>query len=248
MEKEIKFSRGVSASPIVTDLIKGSLIKRREEEINQMSAKEKRDNAFSVVTPKIPKTKKEVENSIDDFISDLTQSGEVDELLELLGYYDGEETTIYKALHKRIKDKDVDKAPDKVKKIVKEELMKLSKEQLYELDIFGFVITEEDVERNKEFYIKYGADDACFYLSFYTVAILTGFSDPIEYSGRQMFDIHNSEKRKVDPEAFIDRASYYVNKYPVEAKACHRGHAMLLSKFKESVVKETVNKILTNEL
>ena len=147
--------------------IEESIKAKRRADLEAMSQEEKIDNHYTAILPEIPKTKKGIEKAIDVFINDFTpDTDNGEELLENLGFYDlGAEleardwTKRAKYLRERIKFKEegdtitILSSTKEVVDVVREYLQILPTEELYNLWVFGIVVTEEDANRNRETFI-----------------------------------------------------------------------------------------------
>ena len=152
----------------VRDIIAESIRVRKTAEIKAMSLEEMKANHITAILPEIPKTKKGIDKSIEDFIKEMRpdkDNGE--ELLEFLGFYDfgdkteeGDRNKRAKHLRDRIKFK-VEAGEDitilsstkEVIDVAREYLQSLPTEELYSLSVFGIVVTEEQANKYIETYI-----------------------------------------------------------------------------------------------
>jgi len=160
--------------------IEESLRAKRIAELEAMSQEDKRAEHFTAILPEIPKTKKGIDKAIDVFINDFDPDKDnVEELLYFLGFYDlgedieeGDWTTRAKYLRERIKyieegdNLTILSSPKEVVDVVREYLQSAPTEELYNLWVFGIVVTEEDANKNKERFIdraKYFDVNKLFY-------------------------------------------------------------------------------------
>lgn len=147
--------------------IEDSIKAKRRADLEAMSQEDKIDNHYTAILPEIPKTKKGIDKAIDVFINDHTpETDNGEELLEYLGFYDigegideGDWTIRAMYLRERIKFKEegdtitILSSTKEVVNVVREYLQSLPTEELYNLSVFGIVVTEEEANKNRENFI-----------------------------------------------------------------------------------------------
>ena len=275
IEFKPKFSNRATKLQALREVITASIKDKLQAELNAMSLEEKLDNHYLPITPEIPKTKKGIEKALDEFINDYTPlEDKGEELLSCLGFYDNEpphnETPLYKSLHAKIKSKvngdelDILTEPKKVIEIVRALLIELPVKELYDLYVFGIVVTEEDVKRNIEWYFDkadfYYQSKLLFYAvgSFGKIAFKEGFQpeDAITYSAQKECEIHkqsvdgirSDKTEEGELNEWRERVIEAIEKYPNETQAYCRGYVMLSHNYSERAILSTVKSILKNEL
>ncbi len=274
MEIEIKpvISSIDSKQKKLDELIKSSIESKLLAGVEATSQEEKLENHYLPIEPEIPKAKKDIDKAIDEFINDFQNKEDRGaELLEYLNYWDNEppynESKHYKLLHSELSlDKvEADKysykeVEDKVRVVLKQ----LSPEELYNLYIFGVVVTKEDAKRNLTFWIEVNRDrmaDNLFYYAlqnFYNIMAQKNTEDAISFSAKKNYEriknlYHSEEDITPEEEAkkieeYKERVTKVINDYPKETEAYCRGFIMIRNNFSERAIVETAKKILKDEL
>lgn len=276
METEIKPVIGSlkDKAKRLQELIKSSIESKLLAGVEATSQEEKLENHYLPIEPEIPKVKKDIDKAIDTFINDFQNKEDRGaELLGYLNYWDNEppynERKHYKLLHSELSlDKvDADKynykeVEDKVRVVLKQ----LSPEELYNLYIFGVVVTPEDAKRNLTWWIEANRDNVDYYLFLYAVGNWKIImlkeewkpEDAISYSAIENHKLHrkylySDEKLTPEEEAkkieeYKERVTKAVRDYPKEAEAYFRGWTMLKNNYSERAILETAKKILKDEL
>lgn len=249
--------------------IEESIKAKRRADLEAMSQEDKIYNHYAAILPEIPKTKKGIDKAIDVFINDFTPDTDSGEnLLEYLGFYEfgegieeGDCTIRAKYLRERIKFKEegdtitILSSTKEVVDIVRELLQSLPTEELYNLSIFGIVVTEEEANKNKEYFIdqvKY------FYMyKLYSYAIEkynskhTDTEDDILFkAGEREFKISKYHFSNTTEEENLEQYKKLIIKaitdYPEEATAYCRAFKMIRSNYSERAILSTIDKILSN--
>ena len=249
--------------------IEESIKAKRRADLEAMSQEDKIYNHYTAILPEIPKTKKGIDKAIDVFIKDFTPDNDNgDELLGSLGFYDigedieeGDWTKRAKYLRERIKFKEegdtitILSSTKEVVDVVREYLQSLPTEELYNLSIFGIVVTEEEANKNKEYFIdqvKY------FYMyKLYSYAIEkynskhTDTEDDILFkAGEREFKISKYHFSNTTEEENLEQYKKLIIKaitdYPEEATAYCRAFKMIRSNYSERAILSTIDKILSN--
>lgn len=217
------------------DLIENSLKSKAIAELEAMSEQDKIDCHFLPFTPEIPKTKKNIEKAIDEFINDFNpEKDNSEELLEYLKL-----TNI--------------KPSKKAKDEVKDYLLSLSTQELYEFNVFGIVVTEEEAKNNislqidhKPFFVfwrlyNYVNNELDIYLKEEDILYKTAIDNLKTY---KIGNYENPTKEDIDSE--IERINNVLMEYHLEYKALKRGLFMIRNNYSDSKVINTVNDILKN--
>jgi hypothetical protein len=273
IEFKPKFSNFKSKLKALRDIITGSIKDKLQDELNAMSQEELVDNHYLPITPDIPKTKKGIEKALDEFISSFTPlEDKGEELLSYLGYYDNEppynETPLYKKLHKEIKSKvngnelDILTEPKKVIEIVRALLLDLPVIELYELNVFGVVVTENEAKSNRELFLDKAdwiyQSKLLFYAKGSFLVIMAKQElkpkDAITYSAQKECEIHkqasdgyrSGKTGEEELNEWREIVKKVIDKYPNEAQAYCRGYVMAYNNYSERAILSTVNKILSN--
>lgn len=249
--------------------IEESIKAKRRADLEAMSQEEKIDNHYTAILPEIPKTKKGIEKAIDVFINDFTpDTDNGEELLENLGFYDlGAEleardwTKRAKYLRERIKFKEegdtitILSSTKEVVDVVREYLQILPTEELYNLWVFGIVVTEEDANRNRETFIdqaKYWYSHKLF--SYATEKYNSKHTDAEEdilfKAGEREFKISKYHFLDTTEEENLEQYKKLIIKaitdYPEEATAYCRAFKMIQGNYSERAILSTIDKILSN--
>ena len=253
--------------------IEESIKAKRRADLEAMSLEDLRDNDYTAILPEIPKTKKGIDKAIEDFIKRMEpykDNGE--ELLGFLGFYDlGEEigegnwTKVAKYLRERIKFKEegdtitILSSTKEVVDIVREYLQSLPTEELYNLWIFGTIVTEEEANRNKENFIDqakywYMHKLLCYAQEKYKRSVNDTEEDVLLKAGeidykaeKEIFYL--TYKGKTEQEAINEhkeRIIKAITDYPEEATAYYRGIKMIRNNYSERAILSTIDKILSN--
>lgn len=276
METEIKPVIGSlkGKAKRLQELIRSSIESKLLAEVEDMSQEEKLKNHYLPIEPEIPKAKRDIDKAIDTFINDFQNKEDRGaELLEYLNYWDNEppynESKHYKLLHRELSLEKVEdskytykEVEDKVRVVLKQ----LSPEELYNLYIFGVVVTPEDAKRNLTWWIEANRDNVDYYLFLYAVGNWKKImfkedmkpEDAISYSAIENHKLHrkylySDEKLTPEEEAknieeYKERVNKAINKYPKETEAYCRGWAMITNNYSERAILETAKKILKDEL
>jgi len=276
METEIKPVIGSlkGKAKRLQELIRSSIESKLLAEVEDMSQEEKLKNHYLPIELEIPKAKRDIDKAIDTFINDFQNKEDRGaELLEYLNYWDNEppynESKHYKLLHRELSLEKVEaskytykEVEDKVRVVLKQ----LSPEELYNLYIFGVVVTPEDAKRNLTWWIEANRDNVDYYLFLYAVGNWKKImfkedmkpEDAISYSAIENHKLHrkylySDEKLTPEEEAknieeYKERVNKAINKYPKETEAYCRGWAMLKNNYSERAILETAKKILKDEL
>ena len=276
METEIKPVIGSlkGKAKRLQELIRSSIESKLLAEVEDMSQEEKLKNHYLPIEPEIPKAKRDIDKAIDTFINDFQNKEDRGaELLEYLNYWDNEppynESKHYKLLHRELSLEKVEaskytykEVEDKVRVVLKQ----LSPEELYNLYIFGVVVTPEDAKRNLTWWIEANRDNVDYYLFLYAVGNWKKImfkedmqpEDAISYSAIENHKLHrkylySDEKLTPEEEAknieeYKERVNKAINKYPKETEAYYRGWAMITNNYSERAILETAKKILKDEL
>lgn len=253
--------------------IEESIRAKRRAEVEAMSQEDKIDNHYTAILPEIPKTKKGIDKAIDVFINDFTtgiDNGE--ELLYFLGFYDlgedieeGDWTTRAKYLRERIKYKEegdnltILSSPKEVVDVVREYLQSAPTEELYNLWVFGIVVTEEDANKNKEFFIdraKYFDVDKLFYYAdekYDNLYYQATEDEMLLKAGERWYNISERDFVDTTEEEKIEKIEHckeqiikVITDYPTEATAYYRGVSMIRRNYSEEAILSTIDVILNN--
>jgi len=251
--------------------IEESIRTKRRADLEAMSQEEKIDNHYTAILPEIPKTKKGIDKAIEGYIKEMTpEKDKGDELLGNLGFYDlgedleeGDWTIRAKYLRERIKFKEegdtitILSSTKEVVDVVREYLQSLPTEELYNLWIFGTVVTEEEANRDKEYFI----DQAKYWYihKLLCYAIEKDMSRDTEENillkagereYKHLKDIFKEiYVNKTDEEAIKEnkeRVIKAITEYPEEATAYCRALKMLRNNYSERAILSNIDKILSN--
>jgi len=256
--------------------IEDSIKAKRRADLEAMSQEDKIDNHYTAILPEIPKTKKGIDKAIDTFINDFTpDTDNGEELLEYLGFYDigedieeGDHTIRAKHFRERIKFKEegdtttILSSPKEVVDIVREYLQSLPTEELYNLWIFGTVVTEEDANKDRERFIDqakywYMYKLYCYAEESYNFKPTDTEEDVLLRAGEREYKInlqldetyYSFLKNKTDQENIEDckeSIKKAITDYPEEATAYCRALKMLRNNYSERAILSTIDKILSN--
>ena len=250
--------------------IEESLRAKRIAELEAMSQEDKRAEHFTAILPEIPKTKKGIDKAIDVFINDFDPDKDnVEELLYFLGFYDlgedieeGDWTTRAKYLRERIKyieegdNLTILSSPKEVVDVVREYLQSAPTEELYNLWVFGIVVTEEDANKNKERFIdraKYFDVNKLFYYADekYSNYYQATEDEILLKAGKRWYNViskrdfvDTTEEEKI--EDCKEQIIKVVTDYPTEATAYYRGLSMIKRNYSEKAILSTIDVILNN--
>jgi len=249
--------------------IEESIKAKRRADLEAMSQEEKIDNHYTAILPEIPKTKKGIDKAIDVFINDFTPDTDSGEnLLEYLGFYDigegieeGDWTIRAKYLRERIKFKEegdtitILSSTKEVVNVVIEYLQSLPTEELYNLWIFGIVVTEEEANKNKEYFI----DQAKYWYKYKLFSYATekynskhtdAEEDILFKAGEREFKISKYHFLDTTEEENLEQYKKLIIKaitdYPEEATAYCRAFKMIQGNYSERAILSTIDKILSN--
>ena len=249
--------------------IEESIKAKRRADLEAMSLEENIYNHYTAILPEIPKTKKGIDKAIDVFIKDFTpDTDNGEELLEYLGFYDigegideGDHTIRAKYLRERIKFKEegdtitILSSTKEVVDIVREYLQSLPTEELYNLSIFGIVVTEEDANKNKERFIdqaKYWYMNKLYFYAIekYNSKATDTEEDILFKAGEGEYKIHNYQFSNTTEEENLEQYKKLIviaiTEYPEEATAYCRAFRMMRSNYSERAILSTIDKILSN--
>ena len=250
--------------------IEESLRAKRIAELEAMSQEDKRAEHFTAILPEIPKTKKGIDKAIDVFINDFDPDKDnVEELLYFLGFYDlgedieeGDWTTRAKYLRERIKyieegdNLTILSSPKEVVDVVREYLQSAPTEELYNLWVFGIVVTEEDANKNKERFIdraKYFDVNKLFYYADekYSNYYQATEDEILLKAGKRWYNViskrdfvDTTEEEKI--EDCKEQIIKVITDYPTEATAYYRGLSMIRRNYSEEAILSTIDVILNN--
>ena len=249
--------------------IEESIKAKRRADLEAMSQEEKIDNHYTAILPEIPKTKKGIDKAIDVFINDFTPDTDSGEnLLEYLGFYDigegieeGDWTIRAKYLRERIKFKEegdtitILSSTKEVVNVVREYLQSLPTEELYNLWIFGIVVTEEEANENKERFIdqaKYWYMNKLYFYAKekYNSKATDTEEDILLKAGEGEYKINKYQFSNTTEEENLEQYKKLIIKaitgYPEEATAYCRAFKMIRSNYSERAILSTLDKILSN--
>jgi len=250
--------------------IEESLRAKRIAELEAMSQEDKRAEHFTAILPEIPKTKKGIDKAIDVFINDFDPDKDnVEELLYFLGFYDlgedieeGDWTTRAKYLRERIKyieegdNLTILSSPKEVVDVVREYLQSAPTKELYNLWVFGIVVTEEDANKNKERFIdraKYFDVNKLFYYADekYSNYYQATEDEILLKAGKRWYNViskrdfvDTTEEEKI--EDCKEQIIKVITDYPTEATAYYRGLSMIKRNYSEKAILSTIDVILNN--
>lgn len=137
--------------------------------------------------------------------------------------------------------------------VVREYLQSLPSEELYKINVFGTVVTEEEAKFNIDFNIinklffvfwrlyNYVDNELDIELKNEDILHKTAIDNLKTY---QMKEYENPTKEDIDSE--IERTNKVLNENPLELTAISRGIFMLRNNYSDSSVINTVNDILKN--
>lgn len=249
--------------------IEDSIKAKRRADLEAMSQEDKIANCYTAILPDVPKTKKGIDKAIEEFIKDMqpdTDNGE--ELLIFLGFYDigedieeGDWTITAKYLRERIKFKEEGDtitilSPTKeVVNVVREYLQSLPTEELYNLSVFGIVVTEEEANINKETFIdqaKYWYISKLFFYANekYNSKHTDTEEDILYKAGEREYKTTKYHFLDTTEEDNLEQYKKLIIKaitdYPDEAIAYCRALIMIRSNYSEKAILSTIDKILNN--
>lgn len=249
--------------------IEDSIKAKRRADLEAMSQEDKIDNHYTAILPEIPKTKKGIDKAIDVFINDHTpETDNGEELLEYLGFYDigegideGDWTIRAMYLRERIKFKEegdtitILSSTKEVVNVVREYLQSLPTEELYNLSVFGIVVTEEEANKNRENFIDqakywYMYKLYCYATEKYNSKAKDTEEDILLKAGETEYKL--SKYHFLDTTEEENLAQYKkliikaITDYPEEATAYCRAYKMLRNNYSERAILSTIDKILSN--
>lgn len=249
--------------------IEESIKAKRRAELEAMSQEEKINNHYTAILPEIPKTKKGIDKAIDVFINDHTpETDNGEELLEYLGFYDigegideGDWTIRAMYLRERIKFKEegdtitILSSTKEVVNVVREYLQSLPTEELYNLSVFGIVVTEEEANKNRENFIDqakywYMYKLYCYATEKYNSKAKDTEEDILLKAGETEYKL--SKYHFLDTTEEENLAQYKkliikaITEYPEEATAYCRAFKMIQINYSERAILSTIEKILSN--
>ena len=249
--------------------IEDSIKAKRRADLEAMSQEDKIDNHYTAILPEIPKTKKGIDKAIDVFINDHTpETDNGEELLEYLGFYDigegideGDWTIRAMYLRERIKFKEegdtitILSSTKEVVNVVREYLQSLPTEELYNLSVFGIVVTEEEANKNRENFIDqakywYMYKLYCYATEKYNSKAKDTEEDILLKAGETEYKL--SKYHFLDTTEEENLAQYKkliikaITDYPEEATAYCRAFKMIQGNYSERAILSTVDKILSN--
>jgi len=248
--------------------IEDSIKAKRRADLEAMSQEDKIDNHYTAILPEIPKTKKGIDKAIDVFINDHTpETDNGEELLEYLGFYDiregideGDWTIRAMYLRERIKFKEegdtitILSSTKEVVNVVREYLQSLPTEELYNLSVFGIVVTEEEANKNRENFIDqakywYMYKLYCYATEKYNSKAKDTEEDILLKAGETEYKLSKyhffttEEENLAQYKKLIIKA---ITDYPEEATAYCRAYKMLRNNYSERAILSTIDKILSN--
>ena len=249
--------------------IEDSIKAKRRADLEAMSQEDKIDNHYTAILPEIPKTKKGIDKAIDVFINDHTpETDNGEELLEYLGFYDiregideGDWTIRAMYLRERIKFKEegdtitILSSTKEVVNVVREYLQSLPTEDLYNLSVFGIVVTEEEANKNRENFIDqakywYMYKLYCYATEKYNSKAKDTEEDILLKAGETEYKL--SKYHFLDTTEEENLAQYKkliikaITEYPEEATAYCRAFKMIQGNYSERAILSTIDKILSN--
>ena len=249
--------------------IEDSIKAKRRADLEAMSQEDKIDNHYTAILPEIPKTKKGIDKAIDVFINDFTPDTDSGEnLLEYLGFYDigegieeGDHTIRAMYLRERIKFKEegdtitILSSTKEVVNVVREYLQSLPTEELYNLSVFGIVVTEEEANKNRENFIDqakywYMYKLYCYATEKYNSKAKDTEEDILLKAGETEYKL--SKYHFLDTTEEENLAQYKkliikaITEYPEEATAYCRAFKMIQGNYSERAILSTIDKILSN--
>ena len=249
--------------------IEESIKAKRRADLEAMSQEDKIYNHYTAILPEIPKTKKGIDKAIDVFINDFTPDNDNgDELLGSLGFFDigedieeGDYTIRAKYLRERIKFKEegdtttILSSTKEVVNVVREYLQSLPTEELYNLSIFGIVVTEEEANKNKEYFIDqakywYMYKLYCYAEESYDMDYKNTEEDILLKSGEREYKISKYHFSNTTEEENLEQYKKLIIKaitdYPEETTAYCRAIRMTRNNYSEKAILGTIDKILSN--
>ena len=249
--------------------IEESIKAKRRADLEAMSQEDKIYNHYTAILPEIPKTKKGIDKAIDVFINDFTPDNDNgDELLGYLGFFDigedieeGDYTIRAKYLRERIKFKEegdtttILSSTKEVVNIVREYLQSLPTEELYNLWIFGTVVTEEEANKNKERFIdqaKYWYMNKLYFYAEekYNSKATDTEEDILFKAGEGEYKNNNYQFSNTTEEENLEQYKKLIVKaiteYPEETTAYCRAIRMTRNNYSEKAILGTIDKILSN--
>lgn len=249
--------------------IEESIKAKRRADLEAMSQEDKIYNHYTAILPEIPKTKKGIDKAIDVFINDFTPDNDNgDELLGSLGFYDigedieeGDWTKRAKYLRERIKFKEegdtitILSSTKEVVDIIRVYLQSLPTEELYNLSIFGIVVTEEEANKNKEYFIDqakywYMYKLYCYAEESYDMDYKNTEEDILLKSGEREYKISKYHFSNTTEEENLEEYKKLIVKaiteYPEETTAYCRAIRMTRNNYSEKAILGTIDKILSN--
>ena len=251
--------------------IEESIKAKRRADFEAMSLEEKINNHYTAILPEIPKTKKGIDKAIDVFINDHTpDTDNGEELLVYLSFYEigedieeGDWTIRAKYLRERIKFKEegdtitILSSTKEVVNVVREYLQSLPPEELYNLWIFGTVLTEEEANRNIDYYLreeKFKSFGIYYYVNAKFNELPPATEDDILLKAGE--DIFNQTKDapfhlkdKTDKEnikRWSEKIRAVITEYPEETIAYYRANKMRRANYSDKAILSTLDKILNN--
>ena len=252
-------------------IIQDSIAAKAKAKLEAMSLEDLKDNHYTAILPEIPKTKKGIDKAIEEFIKDMQpEKDNGEELLEYLGFYDmgagieeGDWTIRAKYLRERIKFKEegdtitILSSTKEVVTVVREYLQSLPTEELCNLCVFGTVVTEEDANRNKDFYIdqaKYKIFGIYYYVNSKFDELPSATEEDILLKAGE--DIFNQTKTapfhlkdKTDKEnikLWSENIKAVITEYPEETIAYYRANKMRRANYSDKAILSILDKILNN--
>ena len=249
--------------------IEESIKAKRRADLEAMSQEDKIYNHYTAILPEIPKTKKGIDKAIDVFINDFTPDNDNgDELLGSLGFFDigedieeGDYTIRAKYLRERIKFKEegdtitILSSTKEVVDIIRVYLQSLPTEELYNLSIFGIVVTEEEANKNKEYFIDqakywYMYKLYCYAEESYDMDYKNTEEDILLKSGEREYKISKYHFSNTTEEENLEEYKKLIVKaiteYPEETTAYCRAIRMTRNNYSEKAILGTIDKILSN--
>jgi len=253
--------------------IEESIKAKRRADLEAMSQEDKIYNHYTAILPEIPKTKKGIDKAIDVFINDFTPDNDNgDELLGSLGFFDigedieeGDYTIRAKYLRERIKFKEegdtitILSSTKEVVNVVREYLQSLPTEELYNLWIFGTVVTEEEANKNRENFIDqakywYMYKLFCYADEKHKSKVKATEEDVLLKAGERNYKLMKDVFKeiyvnKTDEDEIKENKEWIrkaITEYPEEATAYCRALKMLRNNYSERAILSTIDNILSN--
>ena len=253
--------------------IEESITAKRRADLEAMSQEEKINNHYTAILPEIPKTKKGIDKAIEEFIKEMHPEKDNGEgLLEYLGFYDigedieeGDHTIRANYLRERINFKEegdtitILSSTKEVVDVVKEYLQSLPPEELYNLQVFGIVVTEKTANWHRVNYIeqaKYHYNYQLFFYVFEKLKLIPTDTEEdvllraakLEHNALKDFykDINKNRTEEDIINDYKEAIIKAITKYPEETTAYYRAIKMLRTNYSDKAILSTISEILRN--